>query len=157
MRCIPVSTFDTQLPTIFQHSCIQGQVCAAAAAGRAHGRTCLLTRSHLMFCPIPWRCLAALQFQRSDYLWRILQQSFFHTWLLRLRPADNYRKEAQIYRDQCVFQSAAKLWVEGVPWSDALKFSEEAERKVEPHPKGGRKGKGRGKAPGKVGKGKGRK
>eukprot|EP00434_Breviolum_minutum_P027937 symbB.v1.2.024718.t1/scaffold2362.1/size81346/1 len=48
---------------------------------------------------------------------------------LALRPADNYRKEAQIYRDQCVFQSAAKLWVEGVPWSDALKFSEEAERK----------------------------
>lgn len=71
----------------------------------------------------------------------------------RLQVARDRVKYAKRYRTASVFQAAARLWVEGVPWDNAVELSEVAIQKSEPLSKGQR-GKGRGKS-GKA-KGKGR-
>lgn len=57
----------------------------------------------------------------------------------------NHRKETHAYRERCVFQAAAKIWVEGVPWEEAMDMSRKALAKSDPPPKGKGKAKGKGK------------
>lgn len=82
----------------------------------------------------------------------------------RLGRSQN-KKEARIYlqkaRRKIVFEAAARAWALGVPWSDALKFSQRAVaagNAVEPNAFASGKGRGRGKGKGKgrAGKGKGK-
>lgn len=66
---------------------------------------------------------------------------------VRLQPASNWRQQARNYKNAEVFQSAAKLWVEGVPWDTALNLSQQALNKASLTSQGRKgKGKGRGKA-----------
>ena len=73
---------------------------------------------------------------------------------LRLQAASNYKKQVQLYKAASVYQAAAALWVEGVPWDTALQLSEDAATKADPHSKG--IGQGKGKSRGGRGKGKSR-
>lgn len=61
---------------------------------------------------------------------------------VRLQLPSNYRNEARMYKDRSIYQAAAKVWAEGVPWPEALEICRAAIEKISP------KGKGKGKAKG---------
>lgn len=63
-----------------------------------------------------------------------------------MRTADTWRKESKLYREASIFQTAARMWAQGVPWAKALRLATETLQKLEPS-KG--KGKGKGKVGGK--------
>ncbi|CAK8999456.1 unnamed protein product [Durusdinium trenchii] len=68
--------------------------------------------------------------------------------LSELRLPDQYRKAARAYLERAIFQAAAKIWAEGVPWPEAKQLATKALEKAYPH-KGKGKGKGKGKRKGK--------
>lgn len=61
----------------------------------------------------------------------------------RLQLPSQHRKLSEQYRQQCKIQAAAKLWVEGVPWAEAITMARDAIDKAYPSSK---KGRGKGKA-----------
>ncbi|CAK9038742.1 unnamed protein product [Durusdinium trenchii] len=44
------------------------------------------------------------------------------TWTRQLQLPSNYRNEARMYKDRSIYQAAAKVWAEGVPWPEALEI-----------------------------------
>lgn len=65
----------------------------------------------------------------------------------RLMRPDGYRKEAREYHNRSVLQAASRIWVEGVPWDEAMDISRKALERALPKGKG--KGKGKARAKGK--------
>ena len=82
----------------------------------------------------------------------VARKAFFKFFVLRafdlrLQPAQDVRKQNEQYKMKGVYQSAAKLWAEGVPFKTALQLARDASKKADRTSMEGQavRGKGRGK------------
>ena len=76
--------------------------------------------------------------------------------VVRLRLPDNHRQQARNYLERATYQAAARVWSEGVPWSEAIVLAKRAIEKAHPKAKAKGHGKSKGNArPSPKGKGKG--
>ena len=93
-----------------------------------------------------WFCLW-IKRHSADWVWSPSVTLWF--WQPRLRLPEDRKKIARKYNEAAVYQTAAQMWAEGVPWAKAKLLAEGAHEKIQPLTKGRGRGKGRGSGHGK--------